>query len=744
MSEKNQKRSFTQRLFNFASEYRIAILAVVGLLFYVFFFVIGGAWRLGYMRGLENIAYNYRFEFRGAVDPHPDVVMLGVESSSFKLHEQDFTDEVYEYEDFLLTEISPSWPWDRSVFARTLEKLIEEGGAELVIFDLLFMGTSPGDPEFKAMLEKYQDKVVLVYTMDTSTTLDGEAFSSLLYPNEDTVLPDSEAEITGFANVDKGEDEIVRKAYFQENFMEWKMTSQGNIDMATLEKLQAMPSDLTAATAVGAFKLDPSIRVPDRDETLYINYAGPPGTYKRVPVEDLFLPSRWEGRTIDNGKFFEGKTVIIGAFAEIMKDYHATPYGTMPGPEIHANQIANLFDNNFIQKLSWENNRLLAAVIMLLSIIGYIRFNHVLTKFSYLALLLGAYLVVSQWLFAEHGLVIPVSGALVGIIISGSFALLYDFVLEQYERTRIRGMFGTYVSPEVVSQMIESGEEPQLGGVEQHITCFFSDVASFSSFSEVLSPTQLVEIMNEYLTAMTDILHEQGGTLDKYIGDAIVAMYGAPIRTEDHAYRACYTAHLMQKRQAELREMWEGQGDKWPNLLHRMRTRIGLNTGLVTVGNMGSKTRFNYTFMGDNVNLAARCESGAKSYGVYTMVTQATVDDCRKHSDEMVFRFLDKIVVKGRSQPVDVYELISTQGDMTQQMWDCLSEWEKGIEAYFAKNWNGALAAFENALTLEPLHPKSNPGVPCTPSDILIERCHIYKDNPPPDPWDGVFVMKTK
>ena len=160
-------------------------------------------------------------------------------------------------------------------------------------------------------------------------------------------------------------------------------------------------------------------------------------------------------------------------------------------------------------------------------------------------------------------------------------------MIEEKAKGRIKGMFGTYVSQELVDQMVDSGDEPSLGGEETQITAFFSDVQSFSSFSELLTPNQLVALMNEYLTAMTDLVQQERGTLDKYIGDAIVAMYGAPIPMDDHAYQSVKTGLLMQERQLDLRKKWADEGDKWPDIVSLMQTRIGFNTGTATVGNMG-------------------------------------------------------------------------------------------------------------------------------------------------------------
>jgi adenylate cyclase len=314
--------------------------------------------------------------------------------------------------------------------------------------------------------------------------------------------------------------------------------------------------------------------------------------------------------------------------------------------------------------------------------------------------------------------------------------VLRRLVIELRAKSRIKGMFGTYLSPQVVEQMVASGEEPKLGGQQAEITAFFSDIAGFSSFSEKLTPERLVTLMNDYLTEMTDILHDNGGTLDKFIGDAIVGMFGAPLPFEAHAYHGCRAAILMQKRQLELQEKWRQEGN-WPEIVYEMKTRIGLNSGAAIIGNMGSRRRFNYTMMGDTVNLAARTESGAKSYGVYTMITGETKALAQQHKDDLAFRFLDKIVVKGRSLPVDVYELVGFKDDLADGTKDCLALFQQGIERYLDQDWDAAKTLFQQSATLE-IHQGDNPSL------ILQKRCDAMKNNPPGANWDGVFIMKSK
>ena len=208
---------------------------------------------------------------------------------------------------------------------------------------------------------------------------------------------------------------------------------------------------------------------------------------------------------------------------------------------------------------------------------------------------------------------------------------------------------------------------------------------------------------------MTDILQEENGTLDKYIGDAIVAMYGAPIPMDDHAYRGVRTTIRMQMRQIELREKWKSEGDKWPDIVSLMQTRIGLNTGTATVGNMGALDRFNYTMMGDMVNLAARSESGAKAYGAYTMITEDTYKAAAENQDDIAYRYLDKIVVKGRTQPVEMYEVTGFWEHLDGDAKGCLDLFQQGIDNYLKQNWDEAEKLFEKARDSSPTSLASPP-----------------------------------
>ena len=324
-------------------------------------------------------------------------------------------------------------------------------------------------------------------------------------------------------------------------------------------------------------------------------------------------------------------------------------------------------------------------------------------------------------------------------------AVLWQLLAEERQKGRIKGMFGAYVSPQLVDRMVESGDDPQLGGHDAEITAYFSDIQSFSSFSEKLGSGPLVELMNEYLTACTDIVQSQGGTLDKYIGDAVVAMYGAPIPLPDHAYRACVATQLVHAKLAELRAKWRAEGDRWPEIVWNMQSRVGLNTGVCMIGNMGSRTRFNYTMMGDNVNLAARMESGAKSWGAYTMVTGATRDACLVHGgDRVVFRPLGRIVVMGRSQPVPIFEVVGLKETLAASARECIGVFEQGLGRYLERDWDAAEKLFRASAALEPNQPGVTPGVKKNPSLVYLEIVGEYRVAPPAADWNGVYVMTEK
>jgi adenylate cyclase len=440
-----------------------------------------------------------------------------------------------------------------------------------------------------------------------------------------------------------------------------------------------------------------------------------------------------------------GRIILVGQMADGLSDMGPTPFApNTPLVLVHANVIDNVLREDYARALKWWPIWLGALVLGA----GGLRVFSQRKLVAQGAFALGVpvlYLALGAILWVKGSLWLPLVWPLVGFFSLQVFMIARRLIAEQRAKEQIKGMFGTYVSPALVSRMVASGESPQLGGHEDEITAYFSDIQGFSGFSEKLEPAKLVELMNEYLTACTDIVQEEGGTLDKYIGDAVVAMFGAPIPLPDHAFRACVASQRVQKNLLELRVKWESEGDKWPQIVWRMQSRIGLNSGQCIIGNMGSRTRFNYTMMGDNVNLAARMESGAKAWGVYTMCSEATKVACEQHGgDRVVFRSLGKVIVMGRSKPVPFYEIVGLKENLTPQTYECLAIFAEGMTKYYAQDWEGALACFARSELIEPNVPGKTPGVSSNPSLVFRDKVRHFQEHPPAADWDGVHVAKEK
>ncbi|MDR2693574.1 MAG: adenylate/guanylate cyclase domain-containing protein [Chitinispirillales bacterium] len=439
----------------------------------------------------------------------------------------------------------------------------------------------------------------------------------------------------------------------------------------------------------------------------------------------------------------EGKVFIVGSTSTAMFDIISAPHERVfPAVEIHASLLNSIFTGIYVRRLAeWQDILVTVAAGLFVALLGFSTrpsIGGILAAAS-----LFAYSFVAFRLFDRTLLWVEMMRPMMTMALAFTAVTVYRYMTEERNRKFLQNTFKHYLSPDLIDMMYTRKLRPQLGGDTGIRTAYFTDIEGFSTFSEKLgSPTRLVELLNEYLSAMTDILLSRYGTLDKYEGDAIIAFFGAPVKMDDHAAQACHTALDMQKKLEELRVKWRSEGEKWPAIVHAMRMRIGINTGDITTGNMGSSVRMNYTMMGDAVNLAARLESAAKNYGVYTMISNYT--------HEMVSRLglfetrkLDVITVVGRSEPVTVYELICRKGELTGEAADLSEIYNKGVDKYYReRDFRKALEFFERAGEFEQ-NRKINPDKP-TPSKRFAEMCRKYIDNPPGDDWDGVNRLTSK
>ncbi len=444
----------------------------------------------------------------------------------------------------------------------------------------------------------------------------------------------------------------------------------------------------------------------------------------------------------------QGRILIVGQTAAGLTDFGPTPYeGRGALVRVQANVIDNILKGDFLTAPSPYPIAVVCLLVMWVTLI-LLKDKPLLISIGIPVGVVVGYAFFAYLIFEYKSIMFPMLWPTMSFFGCHIGAFYLHWKKESDQKNRIKGMFGTYLSPELVTKMVNSGDEPSLGGEDVQITAFFSDVQSFSSFSEKLTPQQLVDLMNEYLTAMTDVLMAQGCYVDKYIGDAIVGIFNAPVEVKGHALKACVSALKQHIRLEELRQKWRSEGDKWPSIVHNMQSRMGMNTGQATVGNMGSANRFNYTMMGDTVNLAARCESGAKAYGVYTMVTGETKRAAEAEGDDCVFRYLDKIIVKGRSVPAEMYEVVCLRTELTEEIKQCLTVYENALKLFLDQQWDAAYATFMEASKIEANRKEKNAMAPTTPSLVMAERCEYMKEHPPVvapgEKWDGVYVMKSK
>jgi len=472
-------------------------------------------------------------------------------------------------------------------------------------------------------------------------------------------------------------------------------------------------------------------------------------------------------------KVFENKIVILGTSLAEEQDYKSVPLMStetgevlMPGVDIHANAIQQLLHKSFIKTpynemdINSYNATKHIGLIILLTLITIVVVSNLGTYSSTFAMAslvlfwfnysVGSFVDNQLWLIKsifgtwgsvkptlDGSIVTPTIFPIVSIIIPYGLNLSYKLYTEGKNKKFLKDTFGTFVSPKLVDQMYETKQTPQLGGVDVYNTCFFSDIASFSSFSEKMSAPELVELLNEYLEEMTNILLENGGTLDKYIGDAIIAIFGSPVEVKDHEYKGALAICQMNEKLEVLRQKWKSEGDKWPEVVHNMRHRIGLNTGQIVAGNMGSSVRMSYTMMGDAVNTTARLESGAKQYGIESQVGEKIYEATK---DRFVYRHLDHVRVKGKKNPVKTFELISEIGKEPDIYKKLIPLWDKSVNLYKEQKWDEAIKSFQECDKME----EKYIGRPTNPSLFFIDRCNEFKANPPGDDWDGIYTLKSK
>jgi len=736
-----------------------AVLVGLGLMLVLIF--AGNAarfYRLSFVDQLSAIFYDYRLRLTMPRTVDDRIVILDIDEKSLKEEGR--------------------WPWSRDRLATLMDKLFDQYAVAVVGFDVVFaekdessglkvlqkLGQNQlrADATFQSTLRQLQPrleydnlfadkiknrKVVLGYYLTnqkdqhTSGMLPAATFPTGAFkrsPITFTVwngyganLPELQtaAADAGHFNPMVDEDGVVRRlpmlaeyggAYYESLSLAMVRTLFGhtklsagfadgeNSDGADLEWLKL-------ATDKGV------LRIPvDQTVATLVPFRGKQNSFRYISITDV-LHDR-----VDLAQL-KGKIVLVGTTAPGLLDMRATPVAEVyPGVEINASMIAGILDQNLKEQPAY----MVGAEVLWLLLIGVI-LSFILPLLSpakvllvsIFALLISLGLSLTLWYFGN--LVMPIVNSLLMVVLLFALDMSYGFFVTSRTKRQITSLFGQYVPSELVEEMAASPDSISMEGKSREMSILFSDVRDFTSISEGLDPKELTLLMNEFLTPLSRIIYKHRGTIDKYMGDCIMAFWGAPLQDVEHAKHAILAGLEMQTALLSLRPHFKQRG--WPEI----HIGVGINSGRVSVGNMGSEVRVAYTVMGDEVNLASRLEGITKQYGVGIIVGENT----RNGVTDFVYRELDHVRVKGKDKPIAIYQPVGLAGEVSKAMQDEIKLFHEVRRLYRQQDWDQAELQLTNLQRMSP---------DTALYGIYIERISYFRNNPPPADWDGVFVFETK
>ena len=631
-------------------------------------------------QSLENQTMDLFYRLRPVAPQPEDILIVAIDEPSFQ-------------------EIKQPWPWPRRLHAKLVRRLAA-GGARLIIFDVIFADptNSEDDKLFAAAIQE-AGNVILGSTFETAKD---PHFTRRVLINPYKAFQQA-AKTQGLCMVTPDYDGVVRRFHL------------------ILGAKETIP--------LVAYRLvKPETSLP-LNLTGLINYAGPARSldtvsYYQVIDEERPLPkSRTRGRIVLVGRMLEAS-----ATPQAQSDAFYTPFFAgngqlMSGAEIHGNIINTLMDGSWGREFSPLQRSILLVVVIFLASLASDR----LKPFRGL-IFTGVSLVlisaISFGLFCLARFWIPPFLLSMGLVLVYSGNILGHYFVEAREKRWLRHAFSRYVPPSIVEVLTKNPERLELGGEELETTVLFADLEGFTRLSETMPPQTLIKLLNDYFSPMTQIIMAYQGTLDKYIGDALMALWGAPVPLLDHALRACRAALEMEGAMEKLQREWQIQG------IPPLGARIGIHSGPVVAGNVGSRERFNYTVLGDTVNLASRLEGVNKVYGTRILLSQET---CHFIKDHLLVRELDQVQVRGRGQPVTIYELIGPYPPEGTYAW--MDYFATGLQAYRGQQWDKASQAFGEVLRLKPDD---------RPTQVFLGRCRFFAVTPPATDWQGIFSLDAK
>ena len=720
-----------------------------------------GVYRLGAIDQLEYRLYDWRLVATMPNTLDPRIVILDIDEKS-------------------LAEVG-RWPWNRQTLARIMDKLFDVHKMKLVGFDVVFAerDESSGLPQIEALAKgRLRDNPAFqaeLPRLRRSLDFDGQFGEAL--KNRPTVMgyffTDDKAGLRGGV--------LPKPVFTKDTFPPW-VANFHHFDGygANLPELQ------NSALSGGTFNVTPDadgivrrmplvveldgnyyetlslamVRAMNGSAPLRLGWAGGDtsgssgiesidvlvdGKLRAIPIDaDVATLIPYRGRGNVNGGSYRyisltdvihdrikpgdlaGKIGIFGTTAIGLFDLRAAPVGEVyPGVEAHANLISGILDNKIKERPAYT----VGAEVFMLLVAGlalgiFLPFLTAGRSLLFSAVVFGLIIGVNIYFFVVANLVFPLASLLVMILTIFTLNMAYGYFVESRSKRELAGLFGSYVPPELVDEMAKDPTSYSMEGRSEELTVMFSDVRGFTTISESLSPKDLSEYINAYLTAMSLIIQQHRGTLDKYIGDAIMAFWGAPVADHGHALHAVETAMAMQREVDRVNE--EFRARHWPD----MRIGIGISTGTMSVGDMGSKIRKAYTVMGDAVNLGSRLEGLTKNYGVGILAAEAT----RGAVSGIVFREVDRVRVKGKDEPVAVFEPLGREGEVDQGLLAEVAEWHEALADYRAQNWDAAEAR------LKALHERRAHHL----YEEYLARVAHYRNDPPGADWDGVTTFTSK
>ncbi len=637
-----------------------------------------------------------------------------------------------------------NWPWPRQMYAPIVQ-FCASAGARAIAFDVLFTEPSAYGVEDDRILAEslkqnghaflpiflsrqershspWEKEIVkrIALPLRDQSGRNHSAYASSIPPIQN--LADSAISLGNVA-IPPDADGIYRRLPLVFSYLDQWIPSLG---LALFRHLEA--KDALALEKDGLRIGD--LRIPlDSQGTFLLSYYSNSQDYPRFSAFNViqsFQALQEGGKPVYSPQVFRNKIVLVGFTAAGLFDMKPTPISAVnPGMAIHATLVANLLHKDFRVRISPAAALALAAGIALLMSVT-VMFVPSLWQLGLITLAYaGGLFFFLQLAFHQN---IWVDGILLSASLGIAFAIAtaFSYATEGRQRRQIKQAFSHYMSDLLIQDLLKNPDKLRLGGEKRVLTVFFSDLAGFTSLSEKLTPEEVVMLLNRYLTAMTDIILASGGLIDKYEGDAIMAFWGAPLPQEDHAVRACMAALDNQARLAELRQDFIRSG------LPPVHARIGINTGEMIIGNMGSSQRFDFTVIGDSVNLASRLEGAGKEYGTHILISEETY---LRVSDKVEAREIDLLRVKGKDKPVRIYELLCRKGEVDPVRQKGYDLFTAGLERYRKQQWEAAIAFF---LQVSQLIPEDGP------AKTFIKRCEQYQQTPPETQWEGVYTLATK